>query len=407
MIGAALPIEVIERVIDFVHELPYDLDGVVVKRYAIWKACALACRAMTPRSQYWLFEEVSLKTQSHAESFIHALRRKPTITHHTRRLTIVGPPEKETGQKQSWISWIPLLLAPQMTNLKALSLEGDVFLGSHPSFSMALTAFKSIRELNLYQVQFSTFGHCARLIQAFPRLTHLSFEFLSWKRPFPDSPHPQSSPSSRRRISHITHLDLLSERADGSDVEVFTKWFIRVQETHALRTLSLFVQSNDWVQDVLRCGPFVRSVYLMLGDDSPLYGVEDLAHLQTLHFWFFDHTFPLQFVTSIILSTSSSHIRSLTIYIKTKEECVEDPKDKQQPDDLNVYRTLDDALCSRILKGFHFTLCIYNTTSEKVVPQWRKQLRAFLPKFFVNERLQVESTPGYPNLKWAVNRDGF
>jgi len=65
MTSAILPIEVIERITDFVDELYY--DDADVDRYAIWKACSLTCRAMTPRSQYWLFRRIVLKDQVQAD----------------------------------------------------------------------------------------------------------------------------------------------------------------------------------------------------------------------------------------------------------------------------------------------------------------------------------------------------
>jgi len=279
---------------------------------------------------------------------------------------------------------------------------------------MALTAFKSIRRLELYGVQFSSFGHCARLIQAFPHLDHLGFYHLSWKRPPPDSPHPQPPPSTRRRKSPVLHLDLWSDATGDPELREFTSWFIRVQDPHALRTLSLRVMSHDSVRNIFRCGPFVRSirsvrsVHLTLAGDGPIYGFENLAHLQSLHIRTFSNTFPLRSVSTIILSASSQQIQSLTIYIKAKEESGEDREDRQQSDDLDMYRSLDDALCIRIPKGFHLTLCLYKTTSKEVVPKWRKQLLALLPKFCASERLRVESiVSGWPHQKWVEFRDGF
>jgi len=259
----------------------------------------------------------------------------------------------------------------------------------------------------LYQVQFSTFGHCARLIQAFPRLDHLGFVYLSWKRPPPDSPHPQPPPT-RCRKSPIVHLDLWGGTPGDPELREFTNWFIRVQETRALRTLSLQVRSHDSVRNIIRCGPFVRSVYLTLEDDSLIDGFENLAHLQSLHIQTLDNTFPLRSVSSLVLSASSQQIQSLTIYIKVREESREDQEDRQLSDDRDMYRSLDDALCNRIPKGFHLTLCLYDPTSKEAVPQWRKQLLALLPKFCASGRFRIESIRSrWPDQKWVESRDGF
>jgi len=406
MTAAILLIEVVERVIDFVYGSHY--DDTDIKTYAMLKACALTCRAMTPRSQYWLFRQIILRSQWQADSLMHVLRMNPAVARHTRLLAIVGPLIGETGQNYSWISWLPLLLAPRMTNLTHLHLEDDVFTGSHPNFSRALTAFKSIRRLTMHQVQFSTFGHCTRFIQAFPHLDHLAFQYVSWKRPLPDSLHPQPPPSTSRTKSPIVHLDLWSNTPGDPGLRELTNWFIRVQGTRALRTLNLQVQCHGLVQSVLRCGPFVRSVYLILGDHSPVHGFEDLPHLQTCNVSTFQDTFPLHTVTSIMLSTSSQQIRSLTIYIKANEERGDDQANTQQPDGLDSYRILDDALCNRLPNVFHLKLCLYNTTSEEVVPQWRKRLRVLLPKFCALERLRVYSImAGLPIMELVELRDSL
>lgn len=270
---------------------------------------------------------------------------------------------------------------------------------------MALAAFKSIRRLTLYEVQFPTFGHCARLIQAFPHLEHFAYLYLSWKRSPPDSPHPRSPPRTQRRRTTITHLDHWSERIEDSVLEALTDWLLRVQEYRTLRTLSIDVPSNDSVPKLLRCGPFIRSIYLTPRSDNPVHGFENLAHLQTLQIGIEGHIFPIRLVNSIILSTSSQRIRSLTIYLQAKED---DHGDTQQTDVLDLYRQLDDALCSRALKELELTLRLYRANSTEVVSQWRQNLLALLPKFCALQRVRIETIPMvWPDLKWVEHRDGF
>jgi len=386
-----------------------DTDVVPRNLYPIWKACALTCHAMTPRSQYWLFHRIVLSKQSQADSLMQVLRRNPKVAQYTRRLAISGPSNEENGQKWSWISCIPLLLAPRMTNLHHLYLEGVIFLQSHPSFSRALAAFKSIRRLTLYSISFSTFGHCFRLMQVFPHLDHFSGMYLQWERPSPGSSHSHLLPNTRRGKSPISHLDLWSNLTGGADLNEFTNSFIRVQDNSTLRTLSLYVQSNDLIQDVLRCGFLSCSVYLMLGDDGSISGFENLAHLQTLHVKTSGYTFPIQAISSIILSATSQRFRSLIVYTNVVEEEGGDGQgETQQTEVLDAYQKLDDVLCNQALKGLELTIRLFGASSVEDVLQRQQKLHTLLPKFRALERLRVEHTPTeLPHLRWLEYRDGF
>jgi len=88
---ARLPIEVIERVIDWVRDLMYEDDEVDIEDlYPIWKACALTCRAMLPRSQYWLFRDIVLSKQSQADNLMDIIRQNPIVAKHTREFVHLG-----------------------------------------------------------------------------------------------------------------------------------------------------------------------------------------------------------------------------------------------------------------------------------------------------------------------------
>ncbi len=126
--------------------------------------------------------------QQQAESFMQVLRTNPKVAKNTRVLSMFGYSSDEAPERRhgsTWMSWIPLLLAPLMTNLQELSLYHDIFSNSHPSFPMAITAFKSIRSLELYGIPFATFTRYVRRIQAFPHINHISSRYISWKPRLP------------------------------------------------------------------------------------------------------------------------------------------------------------------------------------------------------------------------------
>jgi len=405
------PVEIIERIIDFVVELPYDYDDFVSSDlYVVWKACALTCRAMRARSQYWLFRRIKLSTQSQADSLMRVLRRNPKVAQYTQSLVIEGPQLEVTEHEWSWISWIPLLLAPRMMNLERLTLMGNIFSKCHPNLARALIAFKSIRRLDLWMVRFSSFGHCAWLIQAFPHLDHLNLSLFSWE-PLPlDAPHPRPSLITRQEKSRLLHLDFWIglDTVDRPDLNDFTRWLTRFQCNGTLRTLSLYVPHDHLIQTVLPCFPFIHSVYLLLVDGtSQVSGFESLAHLQTLHIQVAD-SFLVECIVSIVLSIPSRHLRSLTIYVKAEEKNGENRGSGQLADELDLYARLDDALCKPVLNGLTLRLCIYGADSDKVVVQWRQRLCALLPKFCALARFRVESTLSKsPYMKWMKHRDGF
>jgi len=399
-----LPIEVMERIIDLVGELFYEHTDVYRQDlYTMWKACALTCRAMTPRSQFWLFRSIIVCSHSQADSLSQLLRKNPKVGEYSRSLTIAGPSDGGSGKPGTWISWIPILLAPRMTHLQELWLEGDVFSGSHPIFPMAVTAFKSIRRLELNGTKFSTFGHCFRFIRAFPRLDYLGVQYLSLASKRPTSPKPQLHSKSRSRNLQIAHFDLWSDHTDGSDFDQLVEWLAAVQDHRVLQTLSFEIGNNDLVPNVLRCGPHVRSVYLILRSDSAIVGFENLSHLQMLHLQIEDSTFPLQSITSIILSTPSQRLQNLVIYVATDEE---DKGEWGNADDPAKYEELDNALRTPKLREVELTLCLFGADSARAVVRWEQKLRTLLPKFWATARFKVESTKTeYPYTRWMEDRD--
>jgi len=126
-----------------------------------------------------------------------------------------------------------------------------------------------------------------------------------------------------------------------------------------------------------------------------------------MHVEAFQHdTFPVEGVSSIVLSTPSRHIQELFIYIKVAKEGEEDKGDTtQRLDNPDAYRNLDDALCKPAFQHFKLTLRL---SASPAVEVWRQRLLSLLPKSCALGRVQVRSirTP-HPIRRWMEERDGF
>jgi len=396
-----LPIEVIERAIDLVEDLPYEYDGLNDQDlYSIWKACALTCRAMVPRSQYWLFQKVILRKQSQGRSFMEILRRNPQVAKHTRMLTISRDRDRDDdlGRKSTWTSCISLLLAPKMTNLEELHLRGDIFSDSHPDLAMGLTAFKSISTLSLYGIELSTFGHCARFIRAFPHLKQVSLMYLAWK-PAPLSPsNPLRLPSARQGRSQLADLDLWSITLHGSEIVEIVGWLVGTRQHRTLRTLSLEPGSNNAVPKLLRCGTNVQSIFFTTFLDGPISGFEQCTRLRTLQLRSDGGQFPVLAVTSILLAISSRAFERLVVDCEIVEESGESD---HEVDYIDAYHKLDGVLCGPTLKRLELTLSLIGPDSSKVIEPWRQKLHRLLPKFCALERYTIESAQTTRPFRWS------
>lgn len=403
--GPRLPIEVIESIIDAVSGMIYHYNVYIQDQYRIWRTCALVCRAMTPRSQYWLFRRIVLESTHQVSHFMEIARRNPKVCEYTQEL-IIGI---YTDEQPSWVSNIPILLAPRMINLTTLWLEGDLLSGSHAIFTQALTAFKRLRRLELYQNYFFSFGHCARFIHAFPNLDHLGFKFLTWKEErSTDLQHPTSTHKFRVIKSRINHLDLWSNVNSGPDLQAFMEWFSSVQEYGKLRTLSLHVTDNDHTVEVLRFAPNVLTLFLMVSRDTPIDGFANLTALRVLHIEVDKSkgVFALQAISSIVLSLASKKLEHLVIYIEADEWARVPPEDENVAEaDPETYKALDNALSSMAL---YLTVCLYAAGSAEFMSLWRRKLPSMFPLFCAKEKFKVECTASkYPHMRWLPYRDGY
>jgi len=388
-----LPVEVVEHIIDLVNDLGHD-QSLATQNFCairIWSACALTCRAFAPRSQYWLFQDISLRKQSQAESIMRVLRANPALACYTRVLRIRSVRVNEWPRMENhWISWLPQLLAPIMKNLVELQLAGDIFSAAHISFPMALTAFKSIRKLILDNVHFSTFGHCSRLFRAFPYLNHLQLYDISWK----PAPHVSRSirtlGRTRRRRSEMAHLDLWGIYVQDSELAEVMRWLLITGHHTTLKTLCIADRGATSTSVLLRCASSSKSIFLMLDRDNPIDGLEHCNELKMLHIDVGMNPFPVQAVTSIARLKSSKQLLKVTLYLDVEE--LTDGVTGSEQSDLDAYLWLDNALCNPELKSFNLLLLLRGSDSANAVVAWTQRLSRLLPRLCSVDRLMVESS---------------
>lgn len=416
------PVEVIEHVIDSIYELYYDDNDMMVEdQYAMWKACALTCRAMVPRSQYWLFLRIRLSTQRQAENLAHVLRDNPAIGKHVQVLGLFGPRDRKAGthgkqqQYDGWISWIPQVLAPRMKNLKKLVLRFNIYANSHPMLAMMITAFKSIQWLTVSSISFPTYGHCARLVRAFPHLRHLQLSnIVARSEVLPQTlVGPGNQWNSLRRV-RFQHLDLSGH---DTSVRYFTKWLSTAGACEALRTIYTPIDYWDYIQNDLLSGGGTSNHSLALYCDRDLPVSVDpvnVAHLRMLHLQMTNDMFPTRLLVSFLL-VKPRRLRAVTIYLKLNGKKSPSPNSSgatRTPltaEDLELHNQLDAALLDKALANLKITLCLYGRASVDSVAMWRENLMKLLPKLCqYKERLSVRGDLSqFPLARWMRDRDGF
>lgn len=403
-----LPIEVIERVIDSIYPLQYYENVTVVDQRIMWKACALSCRAMAPRSQFWLFREIWLRSEAHALSFTKLLRGKNMVARHVRFLAMTGPESSNPLRRYTWISWVPLVLAPRMKNLQELWLQYDVFWDSHPRLPQALTAFKSIRRLILHGTSFPNFGQCIRLIRAFPHLNHLSFDSASWKPDPPSSPLvlPGNQICPQEKRLNLAHLIL---GGDHLLMRRIVKWLLDAKATKTLITFYGYAAQIAITKGIaFPSKSSIRSMVLDYQNGPPTHIPNlSLSDLQFMHLKQTVDRFPIQLLKSIAMA-GSHQLRELTVYLKVEYDNI--PVLGLTEDEITAFAKLDTALCTPDLNKIRLIVCLYDKgASSEAMSWWQRKLTERLPKVSSAEgRLVLKRTLlTYPLERWFAECDGF
>ena len=173
--------------------------------------CCLVCRGWVPASRCRLFEEISLKSEDQYDLFVSCVLRSSTmrpwlsfITSLSMFLPLPSDGEdKIAGKCARGVFFYEL--TGQLPNLERLALfnlfwdRKNTYM--HHRMFTALYGFSSVRQLEILNCRFPSFGLFRRMITALRQLTRLYLCLISWPVPVP--------PQETTLLSHIASLQPL------------------------------------------------------------------------------------------------------------------------------------------------------------------------------------------------------
>ncbi|KAH7105968.1 hypothetical protein BKA62DRAFT_346646 [Auriculariales sp. MPI-PUGE-AT-0066] len=217
-----LPIELIDRIIDFLHD----------ERIAL-HACSLVCTTWRDAALHHMFWTMRLLSSSRFRKFIHVACFRPRIGQYVRSM-LLGFHRIPDGF-QSLIPSIPHNLLP---NLRSLALQHT---GHTPVFAELLqhSIFASVSSLSLTHVWFSSFSNFRALICSFRHLRDLSMGNVTWERDDPPSP---VSAAEAQPVFHLRNLELYF---NGNFLPHIVRWMLGTQILDKVRNLLLYLESTS------------------------------------------------------------------------------------------------------------------------------------------------------------------
>ncbi|KIP01589.1 hypothetical protein PHLGIDRAFT_345496 [Phlebiopsis gigantea 11061_1 CR5-6] len=235
-----LPTEICERIIDFVAE-----EVQYAARISMWEdevfntlqACALTCRAWTPRSQLHLFRflgvDCSYKTKHPLADFYEFMDRHKPLQAYVEALLA-----RADDYKMSAMHILPIRmprLLPQLAHLQLI--KGVLYVPSGPFFQVSMRQFTMVRELVLYKIAFYSVQDLRRVAGAMQNLRSLSVTCVSWHRPS-TKPPPTSYLPTRVRLTTL-RIDSEAEWAQDPRSVYFVEWLVRSGMSTSLVALYL------------------------------------------------------------------------------------------------------------------------------------------------------------------------
>lgn len=181
-----VPTEVCERIIDFVAE-----EYRLMSRARRWQisvletlqACALTCRAWTPRSQLHLFRFVGIScstgSANNVNNFTVLLAAHQALHTYIESLQISAE-----GNEVTTMHVLPFRAPELVARLGQLSLfHGVLWTPCGSVFCVAMQQFKSVTQLVLWEVEFQSVHDLRRTVNALRGLRHLNMTRVTWQLP--------------------------------------------------------------------------------------------------------------------------------------------------------------------------------------------------------------------------------
>lgn len=227
-----LPVEVCERIIDFVA-LSWSSEQL---RLRTLQACALTCHAWLPRSLFHIVCDFdSIRNRNDLSSYVTMLSKYPNFTHFVTNLSI--SPDW-TGGSASWLNVVPQQLVKHLKHVRRIAItshSNDGIHVFHPHFFHALTLFVSVTELNYSFASQHSFKDFVRFFSSLPNLRQLRVGGeVNW---------PLEHPS---RFAHFTHVKtglghlILAHGMHPSIAADIATWLLATPSVTSLTTLEFW-----------------------------------------------------------------------------------------------------------------------------------------------------------------------
>ncbi|KAI0717271.1 hypothetical protein C8T65DRAFT_738117 [Cerioporus squamosus] len=172
MNGCHLPVELCERIIDFVGVSNCN-EGTV--NYPTLRSRTLMCCAWLPRTRYNFSYRVVLRTSTHLECFI-STRARTASCYRVRELEL-GLPRWEQKETDGWVSLkeqpsLAALLCANLTHVDTLVLSRMQWVYPRRSLKI-MSQFAPMRTLELYYVRFPSPSNLGQVLLSLPHLREL------------------------------------------------------------------------------------------------------------------------------------------------------------------------------------------------------------------------------------------
>lgn len=170
-----LPVEVCERIIDYVNASFVGFNHETDKdRQETLSACALTCRDWRPRSQLHLYHFLVLDDPRQFERFTDTLRHNSDLATYICDMSFRGNREGKSFPSgiEHWTSLVSLHLN-SLPNLDRISLKWCDWRNLHPSFFVMVSSVTNITRLWLAGVKVRTSRELVYFIHSFPNVAEL------------------------------------------------------------------------------------------------------------------------------------------------------------------------------------------------------------------------------------------
>jgi len=293
-----LPLELQERVIDFIaFEDIYHPGSTYPICYNL-ATCALTCRDWVPRSFFHLAYHRVLKSASgfisSKQFFQHFASSEK---HQCRRLLVDGA----APSASTWVSCVPIQLSFALQHLQSLQLWSINLQDTHCSFVPMLRATcQTVTILHLDFVEFPTFNSLIQLLSSFPFLEDLQLTSL-------DIP----PPSQEFYFNYTLQVKLVSLKRLLLDLSItgvssFIEWLVfSWSKISELTSLWLVWRSVDGLEEEINLPESCRYLFQLCGNTLSVLIIDCIDNsLDQLYLLSLEHCIVLE---SLRVSISPGH----------------------------------------------------------------------------------------------------